>query len=97
MLVLKEVNDIMSFAKTMKMPEKQTVELSNIAGEEVIGKVSSFWLETKQSWKALKYMLMKCMERASADIACLMEQYNCEGMYILVIYVQSFYDITFNM
>ena len=79
MLVLKEVKDIMTVAKTMKMPEELTVELTNNETEEMIGKVASFWSDTKQSWKALKQVLMECTEIASANIACLMEQYNCKG------------------
>ena len=80
-LVLKEVKDIMTVAKAMKMPDELTVELLHTEKEEMIEKVASFWLDTKQPWKALKHVLKECTEITSANIACLMEQYNYKGTY----------------
>ena len=80
-LVLKDVKDIMTVAKAMKMPDEFAVELSHTEKEEMIEKVASFWLDMKQSWKALKHVLKESREITSVNIACLMEQYNCRGTY----------------
>ena len=80
-LVLKEVKDIMTVAKAMKMPDELTMELSHTKKEEMIEKVASFWSDTKHPWKALKCVLKECTEITCANIACLMEQYNCRGTY----------------
>ena len=82
MLVLKEVKDFMIIAKAMNMPEELAVEILSGEKEEVIEKLSSFWLKTKQTWNTLKQVLTQCGDVVSADLAHLMEHYNRKGRYL---------------
>ena len=79
MLVLKEVKDFMIIANAMKMPQELAVEILSGEKEEIIGRLSSFWVDTQQPWKRLKHILTQCGDVASADLAHLMEQYNRKG------------------
>ena len=62
------------------MPEDLTVEILNGEKEEIVEKVSSFWLGTGQSWNTLEHVLTQCREVASADLAHMMEHYNRKGI-----------------
>ena len=83
MFVLKEVRDFMRCAEAMMMPEDLTVEVLNGEREEIVEKLSSFWLDTGQSWNTLEHVLTQCQELASADLAHMMEHYNRKGNSLL--------------
>ena len=65
------------------MPEDLTVEVMNGEREEIVEKLSSFWLDTGQSWNTLEHVLTQCRELTSADLAHMMEHYNRKGNSLL--------------
>ena len=79
MLVLQGVSDFRVVSDKMKIPKELATEIFNGELQEIVGKISSFWLETKQSWKMLKEILMKSNEMKTVELAYQMEQYICEG------------------
>ena len=80
MMVLKEVSDLQSVAKEMEVPEDISSELWEGDREEVVGKVSSFFLEKGLTWKDLKEAVIKSKELLAVELVTLMEQYICEGI-----------------
>ena len=88
MLVLQGVADFRVVSDKMKIPKELATEILNCEAKEILGKISSFWLETKQSWKKLKEILMKSNEMKSVELAYQMEQYICEGT---ALYSQSYF------
>ena len=61
------------------MPEDFAVTLLHGKKEEIVEEMSSFWLDTGQSWNTLEHVLTQCQELASAGLAFLMKQYNRKG------------------
>ena len=71
MQVFKEVSDLDRVSGALGMPVKA------MPGdrEERVGKMSNFFLEKKLTWKHLKYMLSRCNEMPSVEVAHLMQHY----------------------
>lgn len=79
MTVLREVKDMKTLSKHMKMPEELIADIFVCTETEILGKCASFCLETFHHWHEMKPTLWSCGEFASAEIAELMEQYNLTG------------------
>ena len=77
--VLSKVKDLKHFTKTVHMPEDMSMEIFNSQAAEVVGKVSSFYLETKPSWNHLEEILIKCGEMEAVYITQLLGMYNRQG------------------
>ena len=80
MMVLKEVSDLRSVAKEMTVPEDISSDLWEGDREEVVGKVSSFFLAKGLTWKNLREAVIKSKELLAVELVTLMEQYICEGI-----------------
>ena len=79
MAVLSKVKDLANFSKKIRMPDNLSKEIFSSQATEIVGKVSSFCLETKPSWNLLEEILIKCKEMEAADTTQLLQQYNHEG------------------
>ena len=77
--VLSKVKDLKHFTKTVHMPEDLSREIFNSQETEIVGKVSSFCLDTKPSWNHLEEILIKCDEMEAVDVTQLLRMYNHEG------------------
>ena len=84
MLVLKKVRNFRGVLNAMKIPDEVVLKGKE---EDIVGEVSTLWLETKQSWAELKKILEENNEIESAELADLMEQYICEGITALTFLV----------
>ena len=84
MLVMKKVKDMRRVSKAMQDHLTENLESSE---EDSVGKLSEVWLETKQPWKALKEILVKCDELPSAELACLMEMHISKGKALAIGFV----------
>ena len=77
--VLSKVKDMKCFTKTIYMPEDLSREIFNNQETEIVGRVSSFCLETKPSWNHLEEILIKCDEMEAVNVTQLLEMYNHHG------------------
>ena len=80
--VLSKVKDLKHFTKIVYMPEDLSMEIFNSEATEIVGKVSSFCLETKPSWNHLEEILIQCDEMEAVDVTQLLRMYNCQGRYL---------------
>ena len=81
MAVLSEVNDLSCVAGTIGLPEElsQVIFSGRAEREEVVGRVSEYWLQRNPSWPQLREIVMSCNEHKALDINGMMEAYNHEG------------------
>ena len=81
MAVLREVKELSCVAGAMGMPEELSHDIfsSRAEREEVIGRVSEFWIQKNPSWLQLREILISCNEQTALDINNIMESYNHEG------------------
>ena len=82
MAVLSKVKDMQQFTKTVYMPEDLSREIFNNQETEIVGKVSSFCIETKPSWNHLEEILLKCDEMEAVNITQLLRMYNHQGRHL---------------
>ena len=79
MAVLSKVKDLANFSKEINMPDNLSKEIFSSQATEIVGKVSSFCLETKPSWNLLEEILIECKEMEAVDTTQLLQQYNHQG------------------
>ena len=79
MAVLSKVKDLANFSKKIHMPDNLSKEIFSSQATEIVGKVSSFCLETKPSWNILEEILIECKEMEAVDTTQLLQQYNHQG------------------
>jgi len=80
--VLSKVKDMKHFTKMVHMREDLSREIFNSQATEVVGKVSSLYLETKPSWNHLEEILIKCDETEAVDTTQLLRLYNRQGRHL---------------
>ena len=80
--VLSKVKDLKHFTKTVHMPQDLSREIFNSEATEIVGKVSSFCLETKPSWNHLEEILIQCDETEAVDTTKLLRMYNRQGRHL---------------
>ena len=80
--VLSKVKDLKHFTKTVHIPEDLSMKIFNSEATEIVGKVSSFCLETKPSWNHLEEILIKCDEMEAVDTTQLLRMYNRQGRHL---------------
>ena len=81
MAVVRELKELSRVAGAMGMPEELSHDIfsSRAEREEVIGRVSEFWLQKNPSWLQLRGILISCNEQSALDIINIMEAYTHEG------------------
>ena len=79
MAVICKVKDAEKFAKCINMPDDRITDIFSGPKSDIIGKLSSYCLESKLSWALMKRYLSMSNEYEAIEITDSMEQYNHEG------------------
>ena len=79
MAVISKVKDVKSFARQFDMSDDLITEISSGPAADIVGKVSSYCLDSNLSWSQMKDHFKMSDEINAYEITATMEQYNREG------------------